>query len=126
MLKKKRFIWTASILLAVALGGILVLPSVLGMGKSELSVDNVAFKKVELTTHVLTLSGSLTSSGMSYRDCEYKQDGSNLYVTLQGGLVNKKHPDGDFDISIRNDDFSKVDRVYLKYGESHTLIFPQS
>ena len=125
MAKKKRLVWATAIILAVILSGMLVFPSVLGMNKSELSTAEIAFNQVELTPNALRLSGTLVASALSYRDCEYEQDGSNLYITLQGGLVTKKHPDGDFDISIRNDDFSKVDRVYLKHGEDHVLIYPQ-
>ena len=125
MVKKKRLIWTIAILLAVILSGILVFPTVLGMNKSELSRGAIGFNQVELTPNALHLSGTLTASALSYRDYEYEQDGSNLYVTLQGGIVTKKHQSGDFDISIQNDDFSKVDRVYLKCGEDHVLIYPQ-
>ena len=125
MVKKKRLIWTIAILLAVILSGILVFPTVLGMNKSELSREAIGFNQVELTPNALHLSGTLTASALSYRDYEYEQDGSNLYVTLQGGIVTKKHQSGDFDISIQNDDFSKVDRVYLKCGEDHVLIYPQ-
>lgn len=125
MVKKKRLIWTIAILLAVILSGILVFPTVLGMNKSELSREAIGFNQVELTPNALHLSGTLTASVLSYRDYEYEQDGSNLYITLQGGIVTKKHQSGDFDISIQNDDFSKVDRVYLKCGEDHVLIYPQ-
>ncbi len=125
MVKKKRFIWTTAILLAVILSGILVFPSVLGMNKSELSREAIAFNLVELTPNTLKLSGTLLANALSYRGCEYEQEGSNLYVTMQGGTVTKKYPTGDFDISIQNDDFSQVDRVYLKYGEDHVLIYPQ-
>lgn len=125
MLKKKRLIWTTAILLAAVLGGVLVLPSVLEMNESELSRSEIVFDQVQLTPNALKLSGTLTASALSYRDCEYEQDGSNLYVMLQGGAVTKKHPGGDFDISIHNDDFSQVDRVYLKHGQEHVLIYPQ-
>lgn len=123
--KKKRLIWITAILLAVILSGIVMFPSVLGMNKSELSRGEILFRQIELTPNALNLSGTLTASALSYRDCEFEQDGSNLYITLQGGLVTKKHSTGDFDISIHNEEFSQVDRVYLKYGEDHALIYPQ-
>src|SRR5690606_10965362 len=89
---------------------------------SSLSINELAINHVSLSDNELAINGSLLSSGKSYRSYNYDISGSQINITINGGIVTKKHPYGDFNLTIKDSDLKKVDTVYLKHGNELTQI----
>lgn len=80
-------------------------------------LSEIIIREVSLSEQKFTLSGSFVSSGKSFRNYTYTIDGDSLYIVINGGLVTKKYPFGDFSIKIEDENLKNVSKVFLKHGE---------
>lgn len=120
---KKKTISVLAIFLVV--GSVITFLFVRGDHISSLSINELSINNVSLSNNELALSGSLLSSGKSYRSYSYDISGSDIYITINGGIVTKKYPYGDFDFTIKDNNLQKVDIVYLKHKNKLTQIYPR-
>ncbi|MDE6319443.1 MAG: hypothetical protein K2M22_07025 [Lachnospiraceae bacterium] len=91
--------------------------------RSEIVTDSeVVLTNISLSDTALNAAGTFTSSGNSFRKYVYTIKENSLYITVYGGLVSNKYPNGDFTIDIQ-DDLHGINTVYLKSGDEETVIF---
>lgn len=120
---KSKPIWIIVIIVLVAIVGLVLF--VLNRSDEDMkSVTNseLTFTNVSLSDTALNATGIFTASGKSFREYVYTIEGDALYITIYGGLVSNKCPNGDFIIDIQ-DDLQGVNTVYLKSGDEETAIF---
>lgn len=86
------------------------------------SISEIIIRDVSLSEQKFTLSGSFVSSGKSFRNYTYTIDGDSLYIVINGGLVIKKYPLGDFSINIEDENLKNVSKVFLKHGKGNDRI----
>lgn len=88
------------------------------------SLSEIIIRDVSLSEQKFTLSGSFVSSGKSFRNYTYTIDGDSLYIVINGGLVTKEYPSGDFSIKIEDEKLKNVSKVFLKHGKvnDHIII----
>lgn len=120
---KSRSIWITVIIVLIA---------IMGFGFFVLNRNNkyrkgvtgseVAFTNISLSDTELNAAGTFIASGKSFRKYAYTIKDNSLYITVYGGLVRNKYPNGDFIIDIQ-DDLQGIDTVYLKSGDEETAIF---
>lgn len=120
---KSRSIWITVIIVLIA---------IMGFGFFVLNRNNeyrkgvtgseVAFTNISLSDTELNAAGTFIASGKSFRKYAYAIKDNSLYITVYGGLVRNKYPNGDFIIDIQ-DDLQGIDTVYLKSGDEETVIF---
>lgn len=94
---------------------------------SRASFTELAFSNSSLTDTSFYSNVSFVSSGKSLRSLSHSIEDDSLYITVRGGLANKKYPKGDFNINIR-EDLSSVNNVYLmdEAEDEPILIFHRS
>lgn len=80
-------------------------------------LSEIIIRDASLSEQKFTLSGSFVSSGKSFRNYTYTIDGDSLYIVINGGLVTKEYPSGDFSIKIEDENLKNVSKVFLKHGE---------
>lgn len=85
-------------------------------------LSEIIIRDVSLSEQKFTLSGSFVSSGKSFRNYTYTIDGDSLYIVINGGLVTKEYPSGDFSIKIEDENLKNVSKVFLKHGEVNDQI----
>lgn len=101
---------------------LLILYQVSSVSMSEISIHNMS-----LSDHTFTARGTFVSSGKSFRSYTYTIDGCALYITIYGGLVTKKYPNGDFSITIEDIGLQNVSEVFLIHGkDAEQIYFMQS
>lgn len=120
---KSRSIWIIVIIGLIVIMGFGFF--VLNRSEADMkSVTNseVAFTDISLSDIELNATGTFMASGKSFRKYDYTIKENSLYITVYGGLVSNKYPNGDFIIDIQ-DDLQGIDTVYLKSGDEETAIF---
>ena len=92
----------------------------------SLSSNQLAIEHISLSNDRLMINGTILSSGTSYRHYSYDRMDNKIQITIFGGLVTKKHSNGDFDITIKDDEFQGVDTFYLKHEDDELIrIYPE-
>ncbi|GGH71634.1 hypothetical protein [Saccharibacillus endophyticus] len=122
---KKIMIVFGSLVIVLALGGLLIAYFQLKNSTSVLSTEEVAVMQVSLNDDSLSIQGSISASAISYRDYSYALKEDKVYIDIKGGLVTKKNPSGDFNITIKNKDFKNAKMVYIKDDNNEKLIYPK-
>lgn len=89
----------------------------LGVSMSEIIIHDVSLSKKSFT-----LTGAFASSGKSFRNYTYTIDGNSLYIVINGGLVTKKYPIGDFSVKIEDVNLRNVTKVFLTHGKDNEQI----
>lgn len=89
---------------------------------NELHFSEIAIQKVSFSDDTIQISGDLVSSAKTYRKYSYHVEDDNLYLTIKGGLVTKKYPASDLNITIQDKNAKSINKVYLKYSNEVTLI----
>ncbi|MDO4793776.1 MAG: hypothetical protein Q3993_06300 [Filifactor alocis] len=92
---------------------------------SRTDFNELAFSDFSLTDTSFYAKVSFVSSGKSLRSLSHSIEDESLYITVLGGLVNKKYPEGCFNIDIRTD-LSSVSDVYLMEEDEPILIFSRN
>lgn len=97
------------------------------LNKSSTPISEIAFNEISITQNegVVIIAGTLMSSGKSYRDFTYSIQDDTLMVTINSGIVSKKHMDGSFYIKIEDVRISNVQEIYLHDGKDTSLIYPK-
>lgn len=85
-------------------------------------LSEIIIRDVSLSEQKFTLSGSFVSSGKSFRKYTYTIDGDSLYIVINGGLVTKEYPSGDFSIKIEDENLKNVSKVFLKHRKVNDQI----
>lgn len=117
---KRKYFWMIIVLIVFVI--LLVIAGIVFSffnNADEVSSTEVSFEAMELTDTSFTAEGIFTSSGMSFRKYEYTVEGDTLSISVFGGLVNNKYPNGDFKIAIQGQ-LENITKVCLdEIGRAH-------
>lgn len=86
------------------------------------SNTELSFENIELTDTSFTAQCIFISSGKSFRKYDYTMEGDTLYLTVYGGLVNSKYPNGNFEIVIE-DHLENITKVCLNGTDEVTVLY---
>lgn len=120
-MKRKHF-WILMVLLAFIIIIVLVGVMVFIYSGDKTSNTELLFENIELTDTSFTAQCVFTSSGKSFRKYDYTMEGDTLYLTVYGGLVNSKYPNGDFEIVIQ-DHLENITKVCLNGTDEVTVLY---
>ncbi|CAM3661549.1 MULTISPECIES: hypothetical protein [Saccharibacillus] len=93
--------------------------------RSILSVEELAISEASLDEHSLSIQGSILASAKSYRGYHYTIKQNDVYIQIEGGVVTKKYPSGDFNITIEDPDLKNVKAVYIKSKNQEKVVYPK-
>lgn len=95
-----------------------------GGSRNMMRVSNteIAFSNMILTDTNLTATAIFTSSGKSFRGYDYTIEENTLYITVYGGLVSNKYPNGDLTIDIQ-DELQSITTICLKNNDDVTVLY---
>lgn len=119
---KRKLFWILIVLLAFIIIIILVGVMVFIYSGDKTSNTELSFENIELTDTSFTAQCIFTSSGKSFRKYDYTMEGDTLYLTVYGGLVNRKYPNGDFEIVIE-DHLENITKVCLNGTDEVTVLY---
>lgn len=118
---KRKLFWILMVLLAfiiIVVVGVMVFI----YSGDKTSNTELLFENIELTDTSFTAQCMFTSSGKSFRKYDYTMEGDTLYLTVYGGLVNSKYPNGDFEIVIQ-DHLENITKVCLNGTDEVTVLY---
>ncbi len=119
---KRKLFWILIVLLAFIIIIVLVGVMVFIYSGDKTSNTELSFENIELTDTSFTAQCIFTSSGKSFRKYDYTMEGDTLYLTVYGGLVNRKYPNGDFEIVIE-DHLENITKVCLNGTDEVTVLY---
>ncbi len=119
---KRKLFWILFVLLAFIIIIVLVGVMVFIYSGDKTSNTELSFENIELTDTSFTAQCIFTSSGKSFRKYDYTMEGDTLYLTVYGGLVNRKYPNGDFEIVIE-DHLENITKVCLNGTDEVTVLY---
>lgn len=119
---KQKLFWILMVLLAFIIIIVFVGVMVFVYSDDKTSNTELSFENIELTDTSFTAQCIFTSSGKSFRKYDYTMEGDTLYLTVYGGLVNNKYPNGDFEIVIQ-DHLENITKVCLKGTDEVTVLY---
>lgn len=123
---KNKPIWiiiVLTVLIAAAIAGIVFfIYNRSAEDMMSVSDTEISFSNIELTDTNLTAVAAFTASGKSYRKYNYTVEGNTLYITVYGGLVSSRYPNGDFMIDI-HDNLQNITTVCLKDNNNATVLY---
>ena len=119
---KRKLFWILMVLLAFIIIIVLVGVIVFIYSDDKTSNTELLFENIELTDTSFTAQCMFTSSGKSFRKYDYTMEGDTLYLTVYGGLVNSKYPNGNFEIVIE-DHLENITKVCLNGTDEVTVLY---
>ncbi len=119
---KRKLFWILIVLLAFIIIIVLVGVMVFIYSGDKTSNTELSFENIELTDTSFTAQCIFTSSGKSFRKYDYTMEGDTLYLTVYGGLANRKYPNGDFEIVIE-DHLENITKVCLNGTDEVTVLY---
>ena len=119
---KQKLFWILIVLLAFIIIIVLVGVMVFIYSGDKTSNTEKSFENIELTDTSFTAQCIFISSGKSFRKYDYTMEGDTLYLTVYGGLVNSKYPNGNFEIVIE-DHLENITKVCLNGTDEVTVLY---
>ncbi len=119
---KRKLFWILIVLLAFIIIIVLVGVMVFIYSGDKTSNTELSFENIELTDTSFTAQCIFISSGKSFRKYDYTMEGDTLYLTVYGGLVNSKYPNGNFEIVIE-DHLENITKVCLNGTDEVTVLY---
>ena len=99
--------------LVIIVAGVMIIGGSVKKNMTVVSAEELSFNDIRLSDTSFYSKVTFLSSGKTFRRYKYEIDQNNLYITVYGGLANKRFPDGRFEIDIQ-DSLGDVNAVYLK------------
>lgn len=84
--------------------------------------QNILVNKVTISENSVVIDMVYTDSSVSYKDYSYTLVGTELYVTINGVLSNKKNNTGEFKVDIPVNGLD-VNNIYLSDNKSTKVIY---
>lgn len=119
---KQKLFWILIVLLAFIIIIVLVGVMVFIYSGDKTSNTELSFENIELTDTSFTAQCIFISSGKSFRKYDYTMEGDTLYLTVYGGLVNSRYPNGNFEIVIE-DHLENITKVCLNGTDEVTVLY---
>ena len=92
-----------------------------------LDPNSIAINDIIVEENVISISGSITDSAISFKDYKINNKNNKLYIEIRGKSINFGKKDGTFNIKVDSEKYGDISEIYFTNSdESETLkIWPK-